>query len=95
MLKLVEFVDRRKKRGGDHKSEKFRNQKGHVSFLIGETAKETARILDTSDRKVKEARTVLDHADPKLREEIEQGKKSITRQHKKLEKISLIISTTF
>jgi len=44
---------------------------------FGKSHEQTAKILGTGSRKISEARTVLDHADPKLREEIEQGKKSI------------------
>jgi len=94
LLKLVEFVDKRKKHGGDRKSERFRNQGD--TCPLDRSANLTAKILDTSDRKVKEARTVLDHADDELRKQIERGEKSIhkaaqeIREKKKIEKEATI-----
>ncbi|MBW1730573.1 MAG: hypothetical protein JRH08_05965 [Deltaproteobacteria bacterium] len=61
-MKLVQFIDKRRKKG-----ENFgvypRNEKGHTVKTgwehvspSGRSAEETAKILDTSDRKAKEAR---------------------------------------
>ncbi len=82
ILRCVEAVDERKPKGGDHTTEKGKAKAKASSDAIGKSAKKTAGIVGTSERKVEKARTILDHADDKTKQEVIDGKKSIHRASK-------------
>jgi len=75
LLRCIEAVDKRRGRGkGQHRvGGKF--QPKAPNGTTGRSAEETARIVGTSARKVNRARRVL--SDPKEREEVMAGKKTI------------------
>jgi len=80
ILSCIEAVDHRRQRGGDHTTEEGKAKS--ASQPIASSAQETAKIVGTSEDKVKKARTVLDHADEKTKEEVFEGKKSIHKAAK-------------
>jgi len=74
ILRCIEALDNRQSHGGDRKSGNFKPPSG---ALKQKSAKQTADILGTSQRKVERTRTVLDHADEKTKQEVKSGRKSI------------------
>jgi ParB-like chromosome segregation protein Spo0J len=84
LLRCIQAVDKRKKRGGDHKSKEAKS-KG-ATEPIDSSAKVTTGIVGTSESKVKKARTILDHADKDTQKEITDGKKSIHRGYQETQK---------
>jgi len=74
LLRWIELVDGKKQRGGDRKSKEAKS-KGSSEPI--DSAKETAKIVGTSETKVKKARTIFDHADEEIKQEVLEGKKSI------------------
>jgi len=79
ILRCIEVVDRRKDRGGDHKSGDFQKSKSSSEPIA--SAETTARIIGTSASKVKKVRTILDHADDETKAAVKTGEKSIHRAY--------------
>jgi hypothetical protein len=59
IVRCIEVLDRRKQRGGDHKSAKFQEKSKAPDGAIDKTSQETARAIGISPSKVERARTVL------------------------------------
>jgi len=77
-------LDKRRSRGGDHKSAEYQAKSKAPDGGIDSrsaSAKATAQTIGISPRKVERARTVLDNADPETREAVREGKKSINRAY--------------
>jgi len=75
ILRYIEAVDKRKKSGE-------RTDLASLEAKSGKSAKETAEIIGTSTTKVEKARTILDHADEKTKQEVSEGKKTIHKAAK-------------
>jgi len=80
ILRCIEAVDKRRERGGDRRSEKAKSKSS--SEPIDSSAKETAKIVGTSESKVKKVRAILDHADDKTKQKVIDGEKTIHRAAK-------------
>ncbi|WP_422932203.1 hypothetical protein [Singulisphaera sp. PoT] len=78
LLRLIEAVDSREKRGGD-RGNQHTGGKTSGEALPEKSALQTARIVGTSRSKVERARVILDEAksNPTIKEEILSGKKTI------------------
>jgi protein gp37 len=84
IIRCIEALDRRKQRGGDHKSENYKKSKppnGGIDSGKSVSAKETAKVVGISLRKVERARTVLEHADEPVKEAVKAGEMSINRAY--------------
>jgi ParB-like chromosome segregation protein Spo0J len=77
---LVEAVDKRKKRG-----ERIDLASSDAKLSPGKSAQETAKIIGTSERKVEKVRTILDHAEPEIKKEVLEGKKSIHKAYTEIQ----------
>jgi hypothetical protein len=101
IYQCIKVVDKRKNRGGDHKSEEFKNQKSESKFLISEdksnsgkedkskdTATKTADIVGVGRTKVTEARTVIDNAEkhPDIEERVLKGEVKISAAAEEIKK---------
>ncbi len=84
LLKCVEVIDKRKDRGGDHKSGDFQEAKGSSGPI--DSAEITAGILGVSPSKVKKIRTILAHGTDKIREAVKTGAKSIHKAYTETQK---------
>ena len=78
LLRCIEAVDKRQERGGDRKSEEAKSKAPSGAF--DKSAEATAKITGVSARKVERARGVL--SDPKEKEDVMAGKKSINQASK-------------
>jgi ParB family chromosome partitioning protein len=78
LLRCIEAVDKRRKRGGDRRSEDAKSKGANAP--IERSAEITANIVGTSPDRVKRARSVL--SDPKEKEAVMAGKKSINQASK-------------
>lgn len=78
LLRCIEAVDKRQERGGDRKSEEAKSKAPSGAF--DKSAETTAKITRVSARKVERARRVL--SDPKEKEDVMAGKKSINQASK-------------
>jgi ParB-like chromosome segregation protein Spo0J len=78
LLRCIEAVDKRRERGGDRRSEDAKSKGANAP--IERSAEITANIVGTSPDKVKRARSVL--SDPKEKESVMAGKKSINQASK-------------
>ena len=85
ILRCIELVDKRKRWGGDRKSEEI---KASRDALIGKSAAETADIVGVSQATVERARTVLDAADeePDVKQAVLENKMSINAAAKEATK---------
>ena len=63
IARLVGVLDKRKERGGDHKSNaaKSKAQRCAIDPNTRKSASDTAATLGTSARKVEQVRTIMDH----------------------------------
>jgi hypothetical protein len=62
IIRCIEALDRRKQRGGDHKSENYKKSKPQncgIDSGKSVSAKKTAKVVGVSPRKVERVRTVL------------------------------------
>lgn len=75
LWKCIEWTNKLKKRGGDHKSEGFKSKAPDGAF--DKSSQEIAQKLGISARKVERVRTVMDHGDVETIQAIEQGEMSI------------------
>jgi protein gp37 len=80
IIRCIEALDMRKARGGDRKSEDFQKSKA-PNGAIDKSAKETAKMIGVSPRKVERARTVLEHAEEPVKEAVKAGELSINRAY--------------
>lgn len=78
LLRCIEAVDKRRKRGGDHRSEDAKSKGANAP--VERSAETTANIVGISPDKVKRARSVL--SDPKEKEAVMAGEKSINQASK-------------
>jgi protein gp37 len=91
IIRCIEALDRRKERGGDHKSAKFQEKSKAPDGAIDKTSQETARVIGISPRKVERTRTILEHAEEPVKEAVKAGEMSInqayqvTQEKRKLE----------
>lgn len=85
IARLMAILDERRPRGGDHGNQ-------HTGGKVAKTpdggiakshssATSTAQTLGVSPRKAERARTVLDHAEPEVKEQVLSGEKSINRAY--------------
>jgi len=81
LIRCIELVDSRKPRGGDRKRDAAKSIGASEPIDFKSSAQQTAGIVGTSEAKVKKARTVIDHADDKTRQEVESGEKSIHKAY--------------
>jgi ParB family chromosome partitioning protein len=88
IITVIKAIDRKKPRGGDRRSEAVRSKVQHcpIDDGSGSSAKETGDLLGISERKVKQARTVMDHADEATQKAIKQGELSINRAYQETQK---------
>jgi protein gp37 len=88
IMRCVEVLDKRNERGGDHgnqyadeKVPKTSNEVFANNTNEKNSATKTAKVVGTSHAKVEKARTVLDHADDKTKEEVKSGQKTINKAY--------------
>ena len=81
IIRCIEALDRRKQRGGDHKSAKFQEKSKAPDGAIDKTSQETARVIGISPRKVERTRTILEHADEEMKEAVQAGEMSINKAY--------------
>ena len=74
LFRCIEAVDKRKQKGE-------RTDLASSGAMSGKSAGETAKIVGTSKTKVERARSVLDHADKRTKEEVLKGEKSIHKAY--------------
>jgi len=79
LWKCIQWMDKRKERGGDHRSEEFKSKAQDCA--IEKSVQQTAQTLGISPRKVEQARTVLDHGDQETKQAIEAGEMSINKAY--------------
>jgi protein gp37 len=83
ILRLVELLDKRRKRGGDRKSQQAKSKSSSEPIdrrSPVESAKATAKVVGTSPTKVKKARKIIDKAkhDPSVKDKVIAGGKTIS-----------------
>jgi hypothetical protein len=86
ILRCIEALDRRKARGGDHKSDVYREKSKAPNGALDpnkKSAAQTAKLVGTSPRKVERARTALN--DPQAASEVKAGKKTISRAYQEIQ----------
>lgn len=76
IMRLVEQLDLRRQRGGDHKSEKSKASSEAID-PAGKSAEQTAAIIGTSRAKVEKARAIKAKAVPEVKAAVADGKMSI------------------
>jgi len=85
IIRCIEALDRRRQRGGDRKSinyqAKSKPPNGGIDSGKSASAKETAKLVGVSPRKVERARTVLAQADEATKAAVKEGKISIHRAY--------------
>jgi protein gp37 len=84
IIRCIEALDRRKTRGGDHKSENYKKSKppnDGIDSGKSASAKKTAKVVGTSPRKVERARTILEHAEEPVKEAVKAGEMSINQAY--------------
>lgn len=81
IIRLVEELDARRQRGGDHTSEKAKASSEAIA-PAGKSADETARIIGTSRAKVEKVRAIQAKAAPKVKAAVEAGQTSINKAYK-------------
>jgi hypothetical protein len=88
IAKCIEILDQRKPRGGDRRSEAVQSKRQDCPIENGgcSSAQETGDLLGISERKVRQARTVMDHADESTKEAVKQGDLSINQAYQKTQK---------
>jgi len=82
LTRLIQAVDKRKRRGGDHKSEESKAPSGAIEK--GKSSKETAAIVGTSARKVEKVRRILSKGDKKTKDAVLDGTKTINAAHREI-----------
>ena len=80
ILRCIEMVDRRRQRGGDHKTDAGKSKASRDAF-DQKSAKETADIVGVSPATVERVRTVIDAAEeePDIKRAVLEGDMSISR----------------
>jgi hypothetical protein len=91
IMRLVELLDKRNRRGEGKKDEHSKYQPKRSSDLIGSSRGKTAETVGTSETKVKRARGVIDHADEDTKQAVRSGEKSV---HRGYEETKIIKSHT-
>ncbi|MBI5247880.1 MAG: hypothetical protein HY912_00160 [Desulfomonile tiedjei] len=88
ILMCMETLDKRKQRGGDRRSEAAQSKVQHwpIENEQSSSAQETGNLLGISERKVKQTRTVMDHADEVTKESVKQGDLSINQAYQKTQR---------
>jgi len=81
IARLVEELDLRHQRGGDHTSEKAKASSEAIA-PAGKSADETARIIGTSRAKVEKVRAIKARAVPEVKAAVEAGIMSINAGYK-------------
>ncbi|MBW1992655.1 MAG: DUF5131 family protein [Deltaproteobacteria bacterium] len=84
IIRCIEALDKRRQRGGDHKSEEFKKSKpSNEGIETGKSAsaKETAKLVGVSRVKVERARTVLEHGEEPVKKAVQAGELSIHRAY--------------
>ena len=80
LLRCIQEVDKRKQRGGDRKTEESITQRCGIEPEPSAAA--TAAVVGVSQRKVEQARTVIDHAPPEVKAKLDTGELSINAAYK-------------
>ncbi len=78
VLRWVSELDKRRKHGGDRKSDDF----NATPVAMKRSAEETAAALGVNRGKIEKARTVLDHADAETKAAVEAGEMTINAAYK-------------
>ncbi len=88
ILMCMETLDKRKQRGGDRRSEAAQSKVQHcpIENEQSSSAQETGNILGISERKVKQTRTVMAHADEATKEAVKKGDLSINKAYQKTQR---------
>jgi ParB-like chromosome segregation protein Spo0J len=88
IMACIEALDKRKPRGGDRRSEDARSkvQRCTIENESSLSAHDTGKLLGISQRKVNQARTVMDHAEELTKEAVKQGDMSINQAYQKTQK---------
>jgi protein gp37 len=90
ILRCIEALDKRQKRGGDRKSKEFKNQIFGTKNLIQEqkepSHKKTAEILGVGSSTVSNARTILDSDNEEIKNKVIVGEISIDKAAGELRK---------
>ncbi len=79
-MRLVGELDKRRDRGGDHKSEKSKVSR-EAFDPAGKSAETTADLIGTSRQKVEKARAVLDKAAPEVKAAVVSGDMTINKAY--------------
>jgi len=86
LLKCIQWMDKRKERGGDHKSDEFKSKSSSEPIENKRSAEITGEVLGVSATKVKKARTVMDHGNEETQQAIERGEMSINKAYEETQK---------
>jgi hypothetical protein len=88
LLTCMEKLDRKKSRGGDRRSEEAKSkvQGCTIENERSQSAQITGELLGISERKVKQARTVMDHADEATVDAVKLGDLSINQAYEATQK---------
>jgi ParB family chromosome partitioning protein len=87
LMACISALDQRRERGGNRRTEEARsNTQDCVIEKPKSSSKETAEKLGISARKVEQARTIEDHADPDVKEAVQSGEMSINKAYNETQK---------
>jgi hypothetical protein len=88
IVTCVEALDKKRPRGGDRRSEAVQSKRQDCPIENGgcSSAQETGDLLGISERKVRQARTVMEHADESTKEAVKQGDLSINQAYQRTQK---------
>lgn len=77
LMQCIDAVDKIRSRGGDRRSTQAKSKPQGCGNGRSASAKETAKILGCSTRKVEQARSVAKHADPQTLDAVKNGNLTI------------------
>jgi ParB-like chromosome segregation protein Spo0J len=80
LFRCIEAVDKTKQRGGDRKSKESKASSEAVDK--GKSSEETAKVVGTSRAKVERARKVIKKADPKIKQAVLDGEKTLHQAYR-------------
>jgi protein gp37 len=81
ILKCIEALDMRRKKGDEQKREGGKFQPKASSEATGKSSHKTAATVGTSRVKVEKTRTVLDHAEEPVKEAVREGSMTINKAY--------------
>lgn len=89
LISCVNKLDNRRQRGGDRRTQGTKSKPQHCGIETSRSAsaKELSEMLGISTRKVEQTRTVLDHAEPKIVEAVNNSEMSINKAYQETQKV--------